>query len=110
LSQKEYPDHPHWQSNSKEALEQARYFVRQKAGTPNKEFYITYYYLQVFHNLFDIETKVLAIRDLAQMQILNGVMLAALADDPSEDVRAEAALALAKYNDESFILARSGIT
>lgn len=60
-------------------------------------FYLQKFYIQVFNDLHNKSAKIGAIRDLGELQILSGLVFAALQSDPQEDVRAEAALALAKF-------------
>jgi hypothetical protein len=61
-------------------------------------FFREYYYMNVFDDIYNKVAKQQAIRDLGQQKILGGLIAAVLKDDPHEEVRTEAVLALAKFD------------
>lgn len=74
-------------------------FIRSRlAESGYTEFFAHYHYTNVFADIYNRAAKIAALRDLGQLQILSGIVAAVLQDDPQEAVRAEAALALAKFD------------
>jgi len=65
----------------------------------NLNFYRDYFYMNVFNDLYNKAAKLAALHDLGEKRILSGLVIAALQDDPQEEVRAAAALSLAKFED-----------
>lgn len=107
LGEKEYPEsfQSRSQYDSGAALEHAHHALEYFAGSDSFKFYRDYYYLKIFSDTSPYsQTKVVAVRDLGRLKALNGLLLAVLSDDPSEDARAEAALALTKFENENFVL------
>lgn len=64
--------------------------------------FVNYFYMNVFDDIYNKAAKQQAIRDLGHHRILGGLIAAVLKDDPHEEVRAEAALALAKFGGYDF--------
>jgi hypothetical protein len=81
------------------ALKQAREFVETHSyADQNFTYYRDYLYMQCLMSDQDFMAKKAAIRDLGTIHTLYGPILAMLTDDPSEEVRAEACLALARMS------------
>lgn len=62
-----------------------------------------YNYINIFESSFSSLDKIQAIQDMAQLGILSGIVLANLTNDPDENVRATAALAISKYGNSKHI-------
>ncbi len=75
------------------------YYLREARSQYNNQeaFFRDYFYMNVFDDIYNKSVKQEAIRDLGHNRILGGLVAAVLQDDPHEEVRAEAVLALAKF-------------
>lgn len=88
-------------------LKQREYPARRNPSDPDGERWLKearervespdYFYLNVFHDIYNKPVKIQALRDLGRKRILSGLVAAVLQDDPQDAVRAEAAFALAKF-------------
>lgn len=84
------------------SLNDARHWHKEfvTSDAPDKsKFLHEYFYLSVFADLTNRKAKIEALRDFGRYQIMSGLIVAALLDDPHDDVRAQAALELAKFPD-----------
>lgn len=79
-----------------ENLEYARGQLRKYGGN-----YAEFHYIRVFGDLYNRRAKIAALRDLGSLKKLSGLVIAVLQGDPQEEVRAEAALSLSKFQDYS---------